>query len=408
MAESVLKQVPNGQMVTTQPTPLEDAIAKVDMFSKITKMQQDVANMQQNGALAQANTPKPAESSPLNNAFMNLSPEAQQQALIEGNALRQQQAQDRQVAEYFGINDKGEVYNKLNGVAYAKDSATGENLRKALLRNSGNGALADAGNVVDTGSKKTVPPETELTNAVEPDDIDKAYDAITNGNGALSSNDLAILKNQQAGLTYKKMEKLGSDLSALGGTGDLMNMANNVITGASVNDMVNSYLENYKDLKDSDGKATAWLNHKIYEVATQNSLHPAIAAQVVFQSVKSKGNWDWANLGTTSVTDDLTSVDKDIDSRVEAMKSNSETINENLRKLMSLRQQQNILDNYEKQLTESTSAYETNATWLSQYDPDATPWYADKSDLLDRHVTRNRVLGKQYLEALRNYRNLQL
>ena len=409
MAEAVLKQVPNGQIVTSQNSPLEDAIAQIDMFSKITKMQKDVADMQQNGALSKANVAKPVENSPLNNAFLNLSPEAQQQALIAGNALRQQQSQDRQVAEYFGINDKGEVYNKLNGTSYAKDSVTGENLRKAILRhNSGSTALADAGNVSENVPTQPKTPDTELTKAKAPDDIDKAIDAISKGSGALSSNDLATLKNQMAGITYDKFSKLGTSLSTLGGSADVMQMAGNIIEGASVDGMVKQYLDSYKGLQDPDGKMQAGLNHKIYQLASDEHIHPAIAAQIVFQSVKSKGHLDWGNPGTTSISDELTSVDKDIDARVKALKTDKDVINKTLRSVLRLRQQQNIVDNYAKQLTDSTSAYENNATWLSQYDPDSTPWYKDKSDILDRHVSHNKILGKQYLEALRSYRDLQL
>ncbi len=408
MTESVLKQVPNGQIVTTQNSPLEDAIAQTDLFSKITKMQKDVADMQQNGALAQANVTKPVENTPLNNAFLNLSPEAQQEALVKGNALRQQQSQDRQVAEYFGINDKGEVYNKLNGVAYTKDSATGENLRQAILRNSGNGALTDAGNAVVTKSKQPDDTDTALTKAHAPDDIDRALDAISNGSGALSSNDLTTLKNQMAGITFDKFSKLGSSLSSLGGSADIMQMAGNIIEGVSVDGMVKLYLEGYKGLSDPDGKMQAGLSHKIYQLASDEHIHPAIAAQIVFQSVKSKDWKDWANPGTTSVSDELTSVDKDIDARVKALKTDSDVINKTLRSVLRLRQQQNIVDNYAKQLTDSTSAYENNASWLSQYDPATTPWYKDKSDILDRHVSHNKILGRQYLEALKNYRDLTL
>lgn len=238
-----------------------------------------------------------------------------------------------------------------------------------------------------------------------PEDINIANvrDSLTSSNKAVPSAYLSELYNDRKYDMAEKMRKMGEETAHLGGTADLMTMASNVIENKSVDTIVREYLAN-GGIKDENGENRAGLSHKIQSLAQEQGIHPAFAAQIVFQSLNQKGWFDKINFGTTSVGDALTSVDKDVSARVKAIKTNKEVVNATLRNLLKLRQQQTLLDNYEKQISEATTELEGRTNWLKQYDPDRTPWYAQEADGIMRDSVMQRELVKQYVDALENFK----
>lgn len=325
----------------------------------------------------------------------------------------------------YSINADGDVVN-AHGVVQPRGSSRTEAIRSALLDASQpiqpqapsaqvtstnqpaqNPALEDAGKAATqmVGSIASAGAAQGAVQKANPEDLNIAnVRALLNGsNKAVPSAYLSELYNDRKYDMAEKMRKMGEETAHLGGTADLMTMASNVLENKSVDTIVREYLAN-GGIKDENGENRAGLSHKIQSLAQEQGIHPAFAAQIVFQSLNQKGWFDKINFGTTSVGDALTSVDKDVSARVKAIKTNKEVVNATLRNLLKLRQQQTLLDNYEKQISEATTELEGRTNWLKQYDPDRTPWYAQEADGIMRDSVMQRELVKQYVDALENFK----
>lgn len=345
----------------------------------------------------------------------------------------------------YSINANGEVVNS-HGVILPRNTPRTERIKQALLGannseeqtqpqgdgyfsntntndlmphfgdanakfgvNEGMGALAQAKPQVT--STKQSPKTTEFQNAGETnlDRIVKSLDPQGNGSGTIRTEDIDAIYNEAQASLLDKQEKLGKQFNDLGGTAGLSRMADDILQNKSVEQIVKDRLDAMGKLsgaEQSEDNVMASISHLIYKTAQDNNLHPAMAAELVFQSLDGENGWKHWFDANTDVTSNTTLLDDSLKAKIKAVSGRKQPLDSAFRQMLKLRQLQNNVDNYKKQIDGSTTNLLGAESFLANRPSDSAGYerFMDKyANMLNQH----RNLAYQYAsvaKALRDYK----
>lgn len=261
-------------------------------------------------------------------------------------------------------------------------------------------------------STKQPPKTTELQDAGETnlDRIVKSLDPQGNGSGTIRTEDIEDIYNEAQASLLDKQEKLGKQFNDLGGTAGLSRMADDILQNKSVEQIVKDRLDAMGKLSGAEASSDnvmSSISHLIYKTAQDNNLHPAMAAELVFQSLDGENGWKhWGRFDDTDVTSNTALLEDDLTAKIKAVSGRKQPLDAAFRQMLKLRQLQNNVDNYKKQIDGGTANLLGAESFLANRPSDSAGYerFMDKyANMLNQH----RNLAYQYAsvaKALRDYK----
>ncbi len=292
--------------------------------------------------------------------------------------------------------------------AVAKPNLTGDpsvTSTNSPQANAGSGA-GNKGTVENEGALEKARNEKYQQNLTTLDDYAAVVDPNGSGVGTLGTNALMQIKNIYRTSMMDKEHALGKQFSMLGGSAGVIKMADDILSGKSVDDMVLDHLNKYKDVspigaKNEENVASSLVN-KIGQISAEYNIHPAVAANILFQSLDGSGwNKHWTRLDDDDLGSNTVMLNNDIKARVERLRPKQQELENAFSKVLELRQLQKNVDNYEKQIDGLTSPLIAAQNYLTNIDPNSErkPMYEQK---YLQSVGTHRNLSSQYIQAIKD------